>query len=409
MKNPYRGQQLDAGRSAYHRACANCHGQNGEGMGNIPAVARGRTQSASDGELFWYLTTGDAGNGMPSWEALPAPERWEIINYLRVLGSSQPASARVHNFAGEPVAAAVTAPPPKAPFTDFRFEKPGTFRKITLSDLPAPFATTSAGNGPEVVPRPENAWPQVPPGFKVEQYAADLDNPRLIRTAPNGDIFVAESEPGDVHVFRGITPQGKPKQAAIFAAGLDRPFGINFYPPGPNPQWLYVADTDAVVRFPYRNGDLTARGPAEHIADLPHGNGHWTRDIQFTPDGRKMFVSVGSASNVDDPDTHPDEKDRANVLEFNPDGSGMRSLRLRHPELRGDGDQSADERLVVFGERTRRAGRQSGSRLHHPRPGGGLLRLAVVVYGRPPGPPARGQAPRVERPGHYAGCHPSTP
>ena len=79
-----------------------------------------------------------------------------------------------------------------------------------------------------------------------------------------------------------------------------------------------------MVRFPYQNGDLQARGPAQHIADLPGGGGHSTRDIQFSPDGKKMFVSVGSASNVDDPDTTPAEKNRADVLEFNPDGSGMR-------------------------------------------------------------------------------------
>jgi len=146
----------------------------------------------------------------------------------------------------------------------------------------------------------------------------------LIRTAPNGDFFVADSHTGDVRVFRGITADGKPEQSEIFVTGLNRPFGINFYPPGPNPQWIYVGNTDSVARFPYQNGDLKARGPAEHIADLPNGNGHWTRDIQFTPDGNKMFVAVGSASNIDDPDTTPAEKNRADVLEFNPDGSEMR-------------------------------------------------------------------------------------
>jgi glucose/arabinose dehydrogenase len=115
-----------------------------------------------------------------------------------------------------------------------------------------------------------------------------------------------------------------PEQSATFAKGLKRPFGINFYPRGPDPQWTYVGNTDSVVRFPYRNGDLEARGPAEHIADLPSGVGHWTRDVQFTPDGKKMFVSVGSGSNINDPDTTPEEKRRADVLEFNPDGSAMR-------------------------------------------------------------------------------------
>ena len=324
MKNPYEGRAPDSAQSAYHRRCANCHGEDGAGTGNVPSLAKGRTQSASDGELFWYITKGDVANGMPSWKDLSSKERWQIVSYLRVLGGSKPGSPRVLTARIEAVAVGVSAPPPKPPFTDYRFEKPGDTRKITLNDLPAPFATASAGNDPEVVPRPENAWPQAPAGFKVEQYATGLKNPRLIRTAPNGDFFVAESEPGDIRVFRGITADGKPAQAEIFATGLDRPFGINFYPPGPNPQWIYVGNTDSVVRFPYQNGDLKARGPAQHIADLPHGNGHWTRDIQFTPDGRKMFVSVGSASNVNDPDTTPEEKNRADVLEFNPDGSAMR-------------------------------------------------------------------------------------
>jgi glucose/arabinose dehydrogenase len=86
---------------------------------------------------------------------------------------------------------------------------------------------------------------------------------------------------------------------------------------------VYVGDTDAVVRFAYQNGELKASGRAQHIVDLPHGEGHWTRDVQFTADGKKMFVSVGSASNVDDPDTTRDEKNRADILEFNPDGSEM--------------------------------------------------------------------------------------
>jgi len=151
-----------------------------------------------------------------------------------------------------------------------------------------------------------------------------LDEPRLIRTAPNGDLFVAESKIGDIRVFRGITKNGKPEQMELFAGGLSRPFGINFYPPGPDPQWVYVGNTDAVIRFPYKNGDMKARGPAEHIADVPGGNSHWIRDIQFSPEGKKMFASVGSASNVDDPDTTPREKDRADILKFNPDGSEMR-------------------------------------------------------------------------------------
>src|SRR5215469_7525209 len=125
-----------------------------------------------------------------------------------------------------------------------------------------------------------------PRGLRGHSLAAGLDEPRLIRTAPNGDFFVAESKVGVIRIFRGITSNGKPEQMQIFASGLSRPFGINFYPPGPNPQWVYIGNTESVVRFPYQNGDMKARAPSEHIVDIPGGNSHWTRDIQFSPDGK---------------------------------------------------------------------------------------------------------------------------
>ncbi len=222
-----------------------------------------------------------------------------------------------------------SAPAPKPPFTDWRNQSPGKSRKITVGDLPQPYATKSVDNGPDVVDRPANAWPKVPAGFKVDLYAEGFRNPRLIRTAPNGDIFLADSSAGEIRVLRGVDSKGKVQQNEVFASGLNKPFGIAFYPPGPNPKWVYVGNTDAVVRFPYQNGDLKARGPQEHIADLPggghlRGGGHWTRDIAFSPDGKKMWVSVGSYSNVDDTDNNSREHNRAAVLEFNPDGSGER-------------------------------------------------------------------------------------
>lgn len=213
----------------------------------------------------------------------------------------------------------------QAAFTDYAHEAPGTFRKITPADLPAPFATKSADNGPDVIPRPEGAWPKALPGFKVTQYATGLDNPRLILRAPNGDIFLAESGPGRLKVLRGMDAGGKAQTVAVFAEHLRQPFGIAFYPPGPNPKYVYVGNTNSIVRFPYQNGDLKARGPAETIvADIPAGGGHWTRSIAFSPDGRKLYVAVGSRSNVDDPDTHPAEHERADVLVFTPDGKGRR-------------------------------------------------------------------------------------
>ena len=218
---------------------------------------------------------------------------------------------------------AASAPPPKAPFTDYRYEKPGTTRKITPQDLPAPYATKSAANGPNLVARPNNVWPQAPAGFKVELYTTDVREPRLIITAPNGDFFVAESHSGDIKIFRGITADGKPQQTSVFATGLKQPYGIAFYPPGPNPQFVYIGDTDAVLRFPYHNGDLKATGQPQQLASLPSGGGHWTRDLVFSPDGKHLFVGVGSSANVADPDTHPEEKNRADILEMNPDGSGV--------------------------------------------------------------------------------------
>jgi len=213
----------------------------------------------------------------------------------------------------------------QAAFTDAAHEAPGIRRHLTVADLPAPAPNESVDNGPTLVPRPENAWPIAPKGFKVELYANGLDNPRLIRTAPNGDLFLAESETGKIKVFRGAGPDGKAQTVSVFAADLHQPFGIAFYPAGPNPKWLYVGNTDGIVRFPYKSGDLMASGPSEHLADLPgggrlRGGGHWTRDLAFSKDGAKLFASVGSHSNVDDSDTHPEEFHRADVLEFTPEG-----------------------------------------------------------------------------------------
>jgi glucose/arabinose dehydrogenase len=210
-------------------------------------------------------------------------------------------------------------------FTNYAKEKPGVTRKLTVADLPAPYATKGVDNGADMVKRPEGAIPQAPEGFKVSLYYTGLNQPRLIRKAPNGDLFVALSYENKVMVFRGVDSEGKAKEVSTFADNLSQPFGIAFYPAGPNPKWIYIGNTDAVVRFPYKNGDLKATGPVQKLADLPgggklRGGGHWTRDVVFSKDGKKMFVSVGSHSNVDDPDTHPEEFHRADVLEFTPQG-----------------------------------------------------------------------------------------
>ena len=132
-------------------------------------------------------------------------------------------------------------------------------------------------------------------GFKVEAFATGLKAPRQIRRAPNGDLFVMEQAlAGQITILRG-NKDGKPEERLpVYATGLTTNFGINFYPPGPNPQWIYVGNTGSVVRFAYKNGDLKASGPPEVlISDIPPRGNHSTRDIVFSKDGTKMFVAVG--------------------------------------------------------------------------------------------------------------------
>src|SRR5277367_1271107 len=186
-----------------------------------------------------------------------------------------------------------------AAFGDWRTDAPGVRRLITPADLPAPFATRSTANFSQLEARTDAEIPKAPAGFTVDLFATGLNTPRVIRVAPNGDIFVAETGAGSVRVFRPGAGSGAAK-GEIFADGLQRPYGIAFYPSGENPRFVYVASPDSVVRFPYRSGEMKASGPAEQIASLPSGGGHWTRDLAFSPDDKTLFVSVGSGSNVDE-------------------------------------------------------------------------------------------------------------
>jgi glucose/arabinose dehydrogenase len=231
----------------------------------------------------------------------------------------------------------------KEAYGSWQQDKPGTVRLIRPQDLPQPGATAPAANMSRVVTRPTGAAPQVPPGFKIELFAEGLSGPRIIRVAPNGDIFVAETRAGRIRVLRAADDAAKPGTHEIFASSLRAPFGITFFPSGDNPQWVYVANTDSVVRFPYHSGDLKASGPPEAVvAKLAAGYGHSTRDIVFTPDNKRMLVSVGSASNVAEGMGQPpgglddwrnkeplgaawgEETDRAAVLAFDPDGKNQK-------------------------------------------------------------------------------------
>lgn len=209
---------------------------------------------------------------------------------------------------------------------DWTTDAPGVRRKLTVDDLPKPGATESAKNHPKKVARPDGAWPKAPAGFKVELYAESLKAPRVIVTAPNGDIFVAESKSDRVSVLRDSNGDGKPDSNEVFASGLKQPFGIAFYPLGPEPKYIYIANTDAVVRLPYKNGQTKSEDKPERLVDLSGGGqltggGHWTRDIVFSKDGKKMYVSIGSKSNVDDSEA---EAERARIFECDPDGGNKR-------------------------------------------------------------------------------------
>ncbi|MFZ1972110.1 MAG: PQQ-dependent sugar dehydrogenase [Candidatus Acidiferrales bacterium] len=324
LKNPYAGQAdaVAAGGELYAQKCVSCHGPKGERSGNIPPLSTGDTVTAKDGQIFWFITQGNVNNGMPSWAGLPKEQRWRLVTFLKSGQLKTGVTAAAKSASATP-GTSPSAPAPPPPFTDYRYEKPGVVHHITPNDLPAPFATESTRNTPQLVPRQEGDWPKVPAGFKVDLYATGLVNPRNIRRAPNGDYFVAESEPGDIKVFRGITADSKPEKVAVFASNIALAYGIAFYPPGPDPEWVYIGAPDQLIRFPYKNGDMKASGPAEKIANLPGKAHHWTRGLEFSDDGKTLFVGVGSGSNIDDPDTHPAERNRADILTMNPDGSNV--------------------------------------------------------------------------------------
>jgi glucose/arabinose dehydrogenase/cytochrome c2 len=217
--------------------------------------------------------------------------RADVIAYLATLKIPQNIALKYEEL---PETAGGTDP------NDWQRQSPGAQHHFKPVDLPKPYETGSAGNGPQVVAAPTNATLRVPLGFTVKLFAKGLQNPRLVRTAPNGDIFIAETGHDRIRVMRTADGADAPTENQIFAEGLHGPFGIAFYPPGDKPQWIYIANNNSVVRLRYQNGDLKANGEPQVIvpklADTT--GGHTTRDVVFSKDGNRMFLSVGSGSNI---------------------------------------------------------------------------------------------------------------
>lgn len=217
------------------------------------------------------------------------------------------------------------APPPALPQV-VPFDKP-TVTSIDPAKLPPPFQTESAVRSSRQVPQPAGAKLYLPKGFKINVFAeGDLRVPRWMALAPNGDVFLADSRANSVIVLRDTDNDGRADQRWVFSSKLSQPFGMAFYK-----DWFYVANTDSIVRFKYKSGQTVADGDPEKLVELTPGgyNQHWTRNILFSPDGKKMFVSIGSASNVN---VDADPK-RAAISTYDPDGKNQKiyAAGLRNP------------------------------------------------------------------------------
>ncbi len=186
-----------------------------------------------------------------------------------------------------------------AALAGWKVDAPGVARHIKPSDLPAPVATEpekSTGSPVKIVPRPEGALPKVPANFSVQVFASGFKQPRTVRVAPNGDVYLSESGTGRVLVFRGAS-KTLPAKPEVFVENLEKPYGIAFHP-AMNPRHIYIAAANQVVRYPYSEGAVKAAGPAEVIIGNIPTTRHWTRDLVLSRDGKRMFVSIGSASNL---------------------------------------------------------------------------------------------------------------
>ncbi len=336
-------QDIAAGKKAFTEQCAMCHDASPAGttfqgpplfgvVGRTVGGAKGfpYSQALKAGaakKMVWSPATldrflADPQKAMPG-TAMPvsvddAKTRKDIVAYL---GSLKKTTAA-------PKSAAKPAAKPATPTAeDWRNDAPGMVHKITVGNLPKPFASNSAGNNPSVTHN--DTLPKVPAGYDISVFASDLQRPRQMRVAPNGDLYVAEAGAGRVSVFRA-GKDGIAKTAETVMGGLSDPYGIAFYPLD-NPQWVYAATMTRIVRAPIGGGDVQVV-----IDNLPSG-GHTSRDIVVSPDGQYIYVSVGSGSNIADGmakdapagwvashtkgETWDSEAGRAMVLRFKPDGS----------------------------------------------------------------------------------------
>lgn len=304
--------QAEHGKQLYAAQCAVCHGPQGQGgqgpaLGGIVngAVASGDfSYSAALRKLggHWnpqrlesFLANPQAmapGTSMPV-QVAGKQDRADIVAFLATLPAPTEQTA---------AASSSSAAPSPGVFGGWREDAPGRMHHITKADLPAPAPDSSVSNGSKVVDRPENAWPKVPKGFTVSVFAKGLDAPRKLITAPNGDIFVAETNRGRVMVLSPDDSGKKSAHSTVFAGDLDEPFGMVLVPAGPHPKWLYVAETNRIVRYAYKSGATAASGKPEVIVAQisPSTGGHSNRDMALSGDGQRLYVGVGSASNIAD-------------------------------------------------------------------------------------------------------------
>lgn len=214
-------------------------------------------------------------------------------------------------------------------------KQPNNVVKTAVGDLtlPPPYATESKTNNSKVIGWPAGKTPKAPEGFTVTKFADGFENPRWTYIAPNQDIFVVESgtrtSKNQITVLRDKDKDGKFETREVFISGLNKPFGMLVLK-----DFFYIANTDGLYRYPYKNNPLKLETKGEKILELPAGgyNNHWTRNLLASPDGSKIYVSVGSGSNNAE---HGVDKEvrRAGILEINPDGTGEKiyASGLRNP------------------------------------------------------------------------------